>query len=179
MLDTGRHFFSTAEIKKLLDVMALQKMNIFQWHLTEDQGWRLQIKKYPKLTEVGSWRAESQVPGDSKAGDGTRYGGFYTQDQVREVVAYAAARFITIVPEIEMPGHSSAAIASYPDLGNSDVPDYHPVVQSRWGVHPYTYAPKETTFAFLEDVLTEVMELFPGPYLHIGGDEAPKTQWKQ
>ena len=189
MMDSGRHFFAKAEIEKLLDVMAFQKMNVFHWHLTEDEGWRLEIRKYPRLTEVGSWRDESPVRGDpgrgdpkrggTRPGDGLRYGGFYTQDDVREVVAYAAARFITIVPEIEMPGHASAAIASYPELGNSDIPDYHPGVMTHWGVSPYIYAPKEETFRFLEDVLTEVVGLFPGRYVHIGGDEAVKDQWKK
>ena len=179
MLDTGRHFFEKAEIERLLDAMAFQKMNVFHWHLTEDQGWRLEIKKYPRLTEVGSWRTESPRHTDRTRGDGRRYGGFYTQDDVREVVAYAAARYITIVPEVEMPGHSAAAIAAYPELGNSDIPDYRPGVQTHWGIIPYTYAPKEETFQFLEDVLTEVMELFPGRYVHIGGDEAVKDQWKQ
>ncbi|MBI5380845.1 MAG: beta-N-acetylhexosaminidase [Opitutae bacterium] len=178
LLDVGRHFFTVAEVKKLIDLMALQKLNVLHWHLTEDQGWRIEIKKYPRLTEVGAWRAESPLRGNRKQGDRVRYGGFYTQDQIKEVVAYAAARFITVMPEIDLPGHSSAAIAAYPELGNSDIPNYAPKVQTRWSVHPYTYAPKEQTFTFIEDVLREVMALFPSRYIHIGGDEAPKTQWK-
>lgn len=178
MLDCGRYFRPPGEIKKFLDLMALHKLNVFHWHLTEDQGWRIEIKKYPRLTSVGSWREESPARGNEKRGDRIRYGGFYTQDDIREIVAYANSRFITIVPEIEMPGHASAAIASYPEFGNSDIPDYNPAVQSRWGIKPYTFAPKEETFAFLEDVLREVMDLFPGRYIHVGGDEAPKTQWK-
>jgi hexosaminidase len=159
--------------------MAFHKLNIFHWHLTDDQGWRIEIKKYPKLTEVGAWRDSSPPYGNRNSDDGQRYGGFYTQDQIKDVVAYAAARHITIVPEIEMPGHASAAITSYPELGNSDIPGYAPKVVTRWGVQPYIFAPKEETFRFLEDVLTEVCELFPGKFIHIGGDEAPKTQWKQ
>jgi len=154
-------------------------MNVFHWHLTEDQGWRIEIRKYPRLTEVGSWRAESPVHGDPSRGDGRRYGGFYTQDDIREVVAYAEARYITVVPEIELPGHCTAAIAAYPELGNSDIADYQPSVMTHWGQNHYTYAPREETFQFLEDVLTEVMGLFPSHYVHIGGDEVPKEQWKQ
>ncbi len=177
MLDSGRHFFPVPAVKRFIDLMAQQKMNTFHWHLTEDQGWRLEIKKYPKLTEVGSVRAESPRQGARNQGDGTPYRGFYTQDEAREVVAYAAQRHITVIPEIEMPGHASAAITAYPQLGNSDVPNYAPQVQTKWGVFPYTYAPKEETFAFLEDVLREVMAIFPSKIIHIGGDEAPKTQW--
>lgn len=178
MLDTGRHFFPKAEIKKLLDLMALQKLNTFHWHLTEDQGWRLEIKKYPRLTGIGAQRAQSPRYGDRDQGDGRPCGGFYTQADVREIVACAAERFITIVPEIELPGHCSAALAAYPEFGNRDAPGYQPEVQWRWGIHPYTYAPTEAAFGFLEDVLTEVMALFPGPWIHVGGDEAPKDQWK-
>ncbi|BCM89015.1 beta-hexosaminidase [Abditibacteriota bacterium] len=177
MLDSGRHFFPIPAVKRFIDLMAQQKLNIFHWHLTEDQGWRLEIKKYPKLTEVGSVRAESPGQGARNKGDGTPYRGFYTQAEARDVVAYAAQRHITVIPEIEMPGHASAAITAYPQLGNTDVPDYAPQVQTRWGVFPYTYAPKEETFAFLEDVLREVMAIFPSKIIHIGGDEAPKTQW--
>ena len=179
MLDVGRHFYPLADLKGVLDWMAFHKLNVMHWHLTEDQGWRIEIKKYPKLTEVGAFRDSSPPYGDRKANDGVRYGGFYTQEQVKELVAYAAARHITIVPEIEMPGHAAAAIAAYPELGNSDIPDYAPKVMTCWGVHPYTFAPKEETFRFLEDVLSEVCELFPSKFIHIGGDEAPKTQWQQ
>ena len=179
MLDVGRHFIPKDDVKRMIDAMALHKLNTFHWHLTEDQGWRIEIKKYPKLTEVGAWRASSPPYGDRNANDGQRHGGFYTQEEVREVVAYAAARHITIIPEIEMPGHAAAAIASYPEFGNTDVPGFSPRVVMRWGVQPYTFAPREETFRFLEDVLTEVCALFPSKYIHIGGDEAPKTQWKQ
>ena len=179
LLDVGRHYFPVADIKRVLDVMALHKLNTFHWHLTEDQGWRIEIKKYPRLTEVGAWRASTPPYGNRDSDDGMRYGGFYTQAEVKDIVAYAAARHITVVPEIEMPGHAAAAIASYPEFGNSDIPGYAPRVMTRWSVHPYTFAPKEETFRFLEDVLTEVCELFPSKFIHIGGDEAPKDQWKE
>lgn len=178
MMDSGRHFFPVADVKKFIDVMALHKFNTFHWHLTEDQGWRLEIKKYPKLTEIGSVRAESPKAGARNQGDGTPYGGFYTQADAREIVAYAAARHITVVPEIEIPGHAAAAITAYPELGNTDVKDYKPHVYTIWGVHPYTFAPKAETFTFLENVLSEVLEIFPSTYIHIGGDEAPITQWE-
>lgn len=177
MMDSGRFFFPVEDVKKFIDTMAVHKFNTFHWHLTEDQGWRLEIKKYPRLTEIGSKRAESPRPGAHDQGDGTPYGGFYTQAQARDIVAYAAARHITVVPEIEIPGHASAAIAAYPELGNTDVPGYAPKVQTRWGIYPYTFAPKEKTFTFIENVLREVMDIFPSPYIHIGGDEAPTTQW--
>ncbi len=179
MLDTGRHFFPIADIEVMLDAMALHKLNVFHWHLTDDQGWRIEIKKYPKLTQIGAWRDSSPPYGNRRGDDGKRYGGFYTQKEIKDVVAYAAARHITVVPEIEMPGHAAAAIASYPELGNSDIPGYAPRVMTRWGVHPYTFAPKDETFTFLENVLTEVCTLFPSTIIHIGGDEAPKTQWQQ
>jgi hexosaminidase len=155
-------------------------MNVFHWHLTDDQGWRIEIKKYPRLTEVGAWRDRTLVgrpQRDSAADvfDNKRHGGFYTQDDVREIVAYAAERFVTVVPEIEMPGHSQAAIAAYPSLGNlgDTVKPW-----TMWGVSPYILNPSDSTIAFMEDVLTEVMALFPGPYIHVGGDEAIKPQWK-
>ena len=179
MLDVGRHYQKPEDIKRFIDSLAFHKMNVFHWHLTEDQGWRIEIKKYPKLTEVGAWRESSPPYGNRDSDDGVRHGGFYTQDEIRDIVAYAAARHITVVPEIEMPGHAAAAIAAYPEFGNRDVPGYAPKVITRWGVHPYTFAPTEKTFAFLEDVLTEVIGLFPSKYIHIGGDEAPKDQWKQ
>ncbi len=178
-LDCGRHFFPVQDIMRFLDWQAFHKLNVFHWHLTEDQGWRIEIKKYPKLTEIGAFRDSTPPYGNRNSDDGIRYGGFYTQEQIKEVVAYATARHINVVPEIEMPGHAAAAIASYPEFGNTDIPDYAPKVMTRWGVHPYTFAPKEETFQFLEDVLTEVCELFPSKFIHIGGDEAPKTQWKQ
>ena len=179
MLDVGRHYQKPDDIKRFIDWLAFHKFNVFHWHLTEDQGWRIEIKKYPKLTEVGAWRESSPPYGNRNSDDGIRHGGFYTQDEVRDIVAYAAARHITVLPEIEMPGHAAAAIAAYPEFGNTDIPGYAPKVMTRWGVHPYIFSPKEETFHFLEDVLTEVCELFPSNYIHIGGDEAPKTQWQQ
>jgi hexosaminidase len=170
MLDSARHYQSPESIKRLLDEMARNKLDVFHWHLTDDQGWRIEIKKYPKLTEVGAWRSPASVYGAPP-----RYGGFYTQEQIRDIVRYAAARYITIVPEIEMPGHAQAAIAAYPQLG---VTGGQAAVSHDWGVHTYLYNVDDSTFAFLEDVLGEVMDLFPGTYIHIGGDEAAKDQWK-
>ena len=175
-LDVGRHFMPKEFVKKYLDYMANHKFNTFHWHLTEDQGWRIEIKKYPRLTEVGSVRKETLVGHyGSKTYDGTPAGGFYTQEEVKEIVAYAADRFITVVPEIEMPGHSLGALTAYPELGCTGGP-YD--VATTWGVFDDVYcAGKEETYAFLQDVLTEVMPLFPGEYFHIGGDECPKTRW--
>ncbi len=177
-LDVARHVFPVPFIKKYIDLLALYKFNTFHWHLTDDQGWRLEIRKYPRLTEVGAWRAETQVGRESDpfVGDSTPYGGYYTQAQVRDIVAYAAARHIAIIPEIEMPGHALAALASYPGLGCGPGP-YE--VGTHWGVYEDIFCPKEATFAFLENVLLEVMELFPGPYIHVGGDEAPKDAWER
>lgn len=178
-LDVGRHFFPVSFIKRYIDLLAMYKFNTFHWHLTEDQGWRIEIKKYPKLTQIGAWRDSTVVGRCCKPPlhyDGKRYGGFYTQDEIRDVVAYAASRHITIIPEIEMPGHSLAALASYPELACTPGPFK---VATRWGVFKDVYCPKEKTFRFLEDVLTEVMELFPGKYIHIGGDEVPKERWKE
>ncbi len=178
-LDVGRHFFPVEFIKKYIDVMSVFKLNTFHWHLTEDQGWRLEIKKYPKLTEVGAWRKETIV-GHARKGpkgcDGTPHGGFYTQAEAREIVAYAGARAITVIPEIEMPGHSLAALASYPELACTPGPFE---VRTTWGISEEVMCPSERTFAFLEDVLREVMEIFPSEYIHIGGDEAPKTRWRE
>lgn len=176
-LDVARHFFPVAFIKKYLDLMAMQKMNRFHWHLTEDQGWRIEIKQYPKLTEVGAWRDSTLIGhhGSDKY-DNIRYGGFYTHEEIKEVVQYANDRYITVIPEIEMPGHSSAALQAYPNLGCE--PDKSYKVQSDWGVFEDIYCPREETFTFLENVLTEVMDLFPSEYIHIGGDEAPKTAWE-
>jgi hexosaminidase len=176
-LDVARHFFPVEFVKKYIDLLAMHKMNRFHWHLTEDQGWRIEIKKYPKLTEIGAWR-DSTLIGNYGSGeyDNVRHGGFYTQEEIKEVVAYAKDRHITIIPEIEMPGHSSAALAAYPEFGCFDK-EYH--VTSTWGVFEDIYCPKEETFDFLEDVLVEVMELFPSKYIHIGGDEAPKKQWEE
>lgn len=178
-LDVGRHMFAVKDIKKFIDWLAFHKMNSFHWHLTEDQGWRIEIKKYPKLTSIGGYRASTPPYGNRKGSDGTRYGGFYTQKEIKEVVAYATARHINVVPEIDMPGHMAAAIAAYPELGNDDIPNYNPEVKTHWGVHPYVLAPKEETFQWIDDVLTEVCALFPSEYIHIGGDEAPKRQWQQ
>jgi len=178
MLDVGRHFIPVEDVKRFIDLMAHYKMNRFHWHLTEDQGWRIEIKKYPLLTQVSSVRKESMLGHyRNNKFDGKPYGGFYTQDQVREVVAYAAERHVMVVPEIEMPGHSQAVLAAYPQLGFN--PDRIVPVRTRWGISEDVLFPREETFRFLEDVLTEVMDLFPSPYIHIGGDECPKTQWKE
>ncbi|MFZ5519010.1 MAG: family 20 glycosylhydrolase [Candidatus Zhuqueibacterota bacterium] len=167
LLDCGRHFMTKDFVKRTIDLLAYYKMNRFHWHLTEDQGWRIEIKKYPRLTEIGAWR-------DGE--DGTRYGGFYTQDEIRDVVEYARSRFVTVIPEIEMPGHSVAALASYPELSCTGGPFE---VETQWGVHKDVYcAGNEAVFAFLEDVLSEVVELFPASYIHIGGDECPKDRWE-
>ncbi|MCK4564817.1 MAG: beta-N-acetylhexosaminidase [Verrucomicrobia bacterium] len=178
-LDVGRHFFAVDDIKKFIDLLSIHKLNTFHWHLTEDQGWRVEIKKYPKLTTVGAYRASTPPYGNRGGSDGKRYGGFYTQDEIRGIVAYAAERHITIVPEIDMPGHMAAAVASYPEIGNTDISGYNPKVETHWGVHPYILAPSEESFRFVEDVLAEICELFPSKYIHIGGDEAPKGQWKK
>ena len=177
-LDVGRHMVSVEFIKKFLDQMAFYKMNTFHWHLTEDQGWRLEIKAYPKLTEVGAWRKESTLKRhvEPYIGDGKPYGGFYTQEQIKEIVAYATARHITVVPEIELPGHAQAALAAYPELACTPGPFE---VATNWGIFEDIFCPSEATFGFLENVLTEVMTLFPGQYLHIGGDEVPKARWKK
>ncbi|MBE9491350.1 MAG: family 20 glycosylhydrolase [Bacteroidetes bacterium] len=167
-LDVCRHFFPKEFIKKYIDLIAMYKMNTFHWHLTEDQGWRIEIKKYPELTTVGAWRKEP---------DGKIYGGYYTQEEIKEIVAYAKSRFVTIIPEIEMPGHSMAALAAYPGLSCTGGPFE---VANTWGVKKDVFcAGNEKTFEFLEDVLTEVIDLFPGKYIHIGGDECPKECWKK
>lgn len=176
--DAGRWYLPAKDIRTLLDWMAFHKLNVFHWHLTEDQGWRFESRKYPKLTEVGAWRASSPRYGDRNASDGKRHGGYYTQRECRDIVRYAAERHITVVPEVEIPGHSSAAIASYPQFGNTDVPGFAPKVVEKWGVQSYTYAPKPETVRFLDDILGEICEVFPSKYIHIGGDEAPKSQWK-
>ncbi len=177
-LDVGRHLFPVEFIKKYIDLLAMHKMNRFHWHLTEDQGWRIEIKKYPKLQEVAAYRNETLVGHYSDQPhqfDGKKYGGYYTQDEVREVVAYAKERFITVIPEIEMPGHSQAALAAYPELACTEGPFE---TATKWGVMENVYCPTEATFEFLENVLKEVMELFPSEYIHIGGDECPKARWK-
>ncbi|MEY4739938.1 MAG: hypothetical protein RLZZ05_1322 [Bacteroidota bacterium] len=178
MLDVGRHYYPVDHIKRFIDLMAMYKMNIFHWHLTEDQGWRIEIKKYPLLTKISSIRKESTVGRFSdKKFDGKPYGGFYTQEEVKDIVAYAGKKFITVIPEIEMPGHSQAVLAAYPQLGANADRIYQ--VGTKWGVSEDVLFPREETFTFLENVLTEVMALFPGPYIHIGGDECPKAQWKE
>lgn len=167
-LDVCRHFFSTEFIKNYLDLMAMYKMNVFHWHLTEDQGWRIEIEKYPELTEIGAWRTEP---------DGSTYGGYYTKEDIREIVAHAAERMITVVPEIEMPGHSMAALAAYPELSCTGGPFE---VAGTWGVKKDVYcAGNDKVFEFMENVLLEVMELFPGEYIHVGGDEVPKDRWEK
>ncbi len=177
-LDVARHFFPVKFVKKYIDMLALHKMNRFHWHLTEDQGWRIEIKKYPKLQEIAAFRKETIIGHNNNPParfDGKRYGGFYTQDEIKEVVAYAKARFITIIPEIEMPGHAMAAISAYPELSCTGDPIE---AATRWGVFKTVFCPKEETFEFLENVLLEVFELFPSEYIHIGGDECPKDDWK-
>lgn len=181
LLDVSRHFFTVAEVCRVLDLMALHKFNRFHWHLTDDHGWRIAVKAFPKLTDIGAWRPASMTMGDRSRGDGQPYGGFYTQDDLRTVVAYAAARHIAVIPEIEMPGHSAAAIRAYPELGNDDLPGWTPPagpVTWRLGVNPYTLAPREATFRFIAAVFDEILPIFPAPWVHIGGDEAPKDQWK-
>jgi len=178
MLDVSRHFFPVEFVKKFIDLIALHKMNTFHWHLTNDHGWRIEIMKYPKLTEIGSVRKETVLEKnlDPYIGDGEEHGGFYTQEEVKEIVRYAEKRHIMVIPEIGMPGHSTAALAAYPELGNDTGP-YE--VSTAWGIKDQILAPKEETFQFLENVLTEVMELFPSKYIHIGGDEVPKKEWEE
>lgn len=166
-LDVCRHFFSIDFVKRYLDLLAMHRMNMFHWHLTEDQGWRIEIKAFPKLTEIGAWRTEK---------DGSRYGGFYTRDAVREVVEYAASLGITVVPEIELPGHALAALSAYPEYSCTGGPFQ---VANSWGVFDDVYcAGKDATFDFLFKIFDEIIELFPGEFIHIGGDECPKTRWK-
>ena len=184
MLDVCRHFFSVEQVKTYIDILAMHKINRFHWHLTEDQGWRIEIKKYPNLTKVGSQRKETVVGTTGKNGrvaftgyDGKPYGGFYTQDEVRDIVRYATERYIEVIPEIDMPGHMVAALASYPELGCTQGP-YE--VRTRWGISKDVLcAGRESTFEFVEGVLAEILELFPSKYIHIGGDEAPKDRWKE
>ena len=176
-MDPCRHFWSVEETKKYIDVMALYKLNRLHWHLTEDQGWRIEIKKYPELTEIGAFRNGTMIGRDFSSNDGIRYGGFYTQEQIKEVVAYAWERGITVIPEIDLPGHMVAALTTYPQLGCTGGP-YE--VWSLWGVSDDVLCVgKESTFAFLEGVLDELCELFPSEYIHIGGDECPKVRWEK
>ncbi|WP_114750545.1 beta-N-acetylhexosaminidase [Pleomorphovibrio marinus] len=202
MLDVARHFFPVEQIKKIIDLMGHYKFNRLHWHLTEDQGWRIEIKKYPKLTSFSAWR-DSTIIGqyydfDPFIYDGKKHGGYYTQEEAREIVRYASDRNITVIPEIELPGHSSAVLAAYPELGSFEVKDGKALpgkieaknekgepydntldtkVPGHWGVHKNIYGPTEKAFRFLEDVLTEIMEIFPSTYIHIGGDEVPKDHW--
>ena len=177
-LDVGRHFFPVDFIKKYIDLISMLKMNTFHWHLTEDQGWRIEIKKYPKLQEIAAYRKETLIDHystDPQKFDGKKYGGFYTQEEIKDIVKYASERQVDVIPEIEMPGHAQAAIAAYPELGCTGK---QIDVATKWGIFEDIYCPKEATFKFLEDVIDEVIALFPGKYIHIGGDEAPKTRWK-
>ncbi len=181
MLDVSRHFFTKDEIKNYIDLMAQHKLNTFHWHLVDDQGWRIEIKRYPKLTEIGAWRTGigfGLKPEDTTAyGPDGRYGGYYTQDDIREVVAYAKQRYVTIVPEIEMPGHSTAALAAYPELSCTGGPF---TTDCQQGIlHGIYCAGNDAAFEFLDGVLAEVLDLFPGKYIHIGGDEVPKDNWKK
>ena len=181
-LDCSRHFFTVDEVKQYIDLIALHKINVFHWHLTDDQGWRAEIKAYPRLTEVGSVRSETIIGhqrNKDKQFDGTPHGGFYTQDEMHDVVKYAAERYITVIPEIEMPGHASAALASYPELGCRGA-DYPYMVQTQWGIFPEVLcAGNPETVVFLEKVLDEICDIFPSEYIHIGGDEAPRSEWEK
>ncbi|BDI32827.1 hypothetical protein CCAX7_48780 [Capsulimonas corticalis] len=187
MLDVSRHFMPVEFLRKFIDTLALHKLNVLHLHLTDDQGWRIEIKKYPKLTSVGAFREKTMVGFAEKSPidtgfdavaqtfDSTPHGGYYTQEQMREIVEYARLRHVVIVPEIEMPGHAQAAVAAYPELGGSEDPVE---VSPRWGIHAELFNPRETTIRFLQDVLSEVLDIFPSPYIHVGGDEAVKTQWR-
>jgi hexosaminidase len=175
LLDCGRHFMTKDFVKRYIDLLAYHKLNVLHWHLTEDQGWRIEIKKYPRLTAEGAWRPATRADEQPRDDRGC-YGGFYSQDDIREVVAYAASRYVTIVPEIELPGHCLAALAAYPELSCTGGPL---AVATQWGIYDDVYcAGNDRVFEFLDDVLTEVVALFPAPYIHVGGDEVPKTRWQ-
>ncbi len=180
MLDVARHFMPKDGVLRYLDLMAAHKLNVFHFHLTDDQGWRIEIRRHPRLTEVGAWRARTKFGHRaSPLWDEKPHGGHYTQDDIREIVAYAAERHITVVPEIDVPGHSQAAIAAYPELGNTDVIDTTALsVWDTWGVNPNVLAPTDNTLRFYEEVFEEVLDLFPSEFVHIGGDECPKEQWR-
>mgnify|MGYP002388083140 CR=1 FL=1 len=182
-LDVSRHFFDVEFIKRYIDILAMHKLNVFHWHIVDDQGWRIEIKKYPRLTEVGAWRVDREdITWNSREpqqpGEKATYGGFYTQEEIRDIVAYAAERYITVVPEIEMPAHVGSALAAYPEYSCTGGPFTVPP-GSVWPITDIYCAGKDATFTFLEDVLTEVMDLFPSRYIHIGGDEADKTEWRK
>ncbi|MCX5431318.1 beta-N-acetylhexosaminidase [Streptomyces sp. NBC_00257] len=184
MLDVARHFLPKDDVLRYLDLLAAHKLNVFHFHLTDDQGWRIEIKRFPRLTEVGSWRSRTKHGHRaSELWDETPHGGYYTQDDIREIVAYAAERHIRVVPEIDIPGHSQAAIAAYPELGNADVVDTTALsVWDTWGINANVLAPTDNTLRFFEGVLEEVLDLFPAatsPFIHIGGDECRKDQWKE
>ncbi|MGW5432131.1 beta-N-acetylhexosaminidase [Streptomyces sp. NPDC004059] len=181
LLDVARHFMPKEGVLRYLDLMAAHKLNVFHFHLTDDQGWRIEIKRYPKLTETASWRARSKFGHRaSPLWEEKPHGGYYTQDDIREIVAYAAERHITVVPEIDVPGHSQAAIAAYPELGNTDVVDTTALtVWDNWGISANVLAPTDTTLRFYEGVFEEVLELFPGQFIHVGGDECRKEQWTE
>lgn len=184
MLDVARHFTPKDDVLRMLDLLAAHKLNVFHFHLTDDQGWRVEIKRYPRLTEVGAWRARTKYGHRaSELWDETPHGGFYTQDDIREIVAYAAERHIRVVPEIDIPGHSQAAVSAYPELGNTDVVDTSALsVWDTWGVNPNVLAPTDHTLRFFEGVFEELLDLFPAdtsPFIHVGGDECPKDQWRQ
>ena len=176
-LDVGRHFFPIEFVKKYIDLLALHNMNTFHWHLTEDQGWRIEIKKYPKLTEIGAWRDRTVIGRNTEEYNNTRYGGFYTQEQAKEIVKYAGERYITVIPEVDLPGHMLAALAAYPEMGCTGGP-YE--VCPRWGVFEDVLCiGNEKSMQFLEDVMAEIIDIFPSKYIHIGGDEAPRTRWEK
>jgi hexosaminidase len=181
LLDVGRYFLPKAFVLRYIDLLALHKLNVLHFHLTEDQGWRLEIRKYPRLTEIGAWRSETMIGHltSAKASgfrfDGTPHGGFYSQDDIREIVAYAARRFVTVVPEVELPGHSQAAIAAYPELGNTTE---RLSVETTWGIKRHVLNVEEATLGFYRDVFEEVLDLFPSRFIHIGGDECPKDEWR-
>ena len=178
-LDVARHMFSVEFIKRYIDIIAMHKMNVFHWHLTEDQGWRIPIEKFPKLETISAWRKETLIGHYSdkpQKFDGKRYGGFYPKNEITDIIKYAKDRFVEIVPEIEMPGHATAALSAYPELSCTGGPHE---TETTWGVHKEVFcAGNEETFYFLEKILEEVSQIFPGPYIHIGGDECPKTRWK-
>ncbi|MFE2161057.1 beta-N-acetylhexosaminidase [Streptomyces lydicus] len=180
LLDVARHFLPKDGVLRCLDLLAAHKLNVLHLHLTDDQGWRVEIRRYPELTRTGAWRARTKIGHRaSPLWDERPHGGYYTQDDLREIVAYAARRHITVVPEIDLPGHSQAAIAAYPELGNTDVLDTTSLqVWDTWGVNPNVLAPTDNTLRFYEHVLEEVLDLFPSPFVHIGGDECPKDQWR-